>query len=87
MMNKNIIKMYAYAFTSNLYFERSISIIYFLSLGWSLLQIGVIQSILNIVMALSEMPTGALGDRIGKKSLLIVGSILIIIYFFINNSY
>lgn len=69
MKNKNIIKMYLYGFSSNLYFERSISIIYFLYLGWSLLQISIMQALLNIVMAVTELPTGVLSDKFGKKRL------------------
>lgn len=78
---EKIKRFYAYELLSNLYFERAIFIIYLAFCGMSILQIALFQGVINIAMVIAEIPTGVIADKIGKKYSLIMGNILVIIYY------
>jgi len=77
----NLKKLYNYSFFGNFFFERSIWMVYLLSLNFTLFQIGLFQTILNMTMMITEVPTGIIGDKAGKRNSLIMGNICIIIYY------
>ncbi|MGX1373007.1 MFS family permease [Priestia megaterium] len=76
----NLLKLYAIAFFGNNYFDRAIWMIYFGFLGFSVIQIAILQAILNATQFLSEIPTGLISDKYGRKASLFVGRVLIISY-------
>jgi MFS family permease len=57
-------------------------VIFFQGRGLSLTQIGVLDAVGWIFMALSEVPTGALADRYGRKISLVGGALLITVSMF-----
>ena len=80
--SKDIIRLFIYSFFSNLYLERNIFVIFLLYKGLSLAQIMIGQMVINISMTVSEIPTGLISDFIGKKKGLLIGSFLVITYYF-----
>ncbi len=87
--DRQIWKFCFYGFFKNLRFFEPYLYIYFLSLGFSLFQIGLLYSIREIVVYIFEIPTGVFADNYGKKkSLLICFSSYIvsfILFFFTKN--
>lgn len=78
--DKNVMKLYFIGFFGNNFFDRAIWMIYFTHLGFSLLQIAILQAILNATQFLSEIPTGLISDKYGRKVSLIVARMFIICY-------
>lgn len=75
-MNSNIYKYYLYAAISNFLFFLPIVYIFFQDNGLSLTQIFIIEAIFSVGLVLFEVPTGAVADYFGKKTSLVVGSII-----------
>ncbi|HPJ40436.1 MAG TPA: MFS transporter, partial [Spirochaetota bacterium] len=61
-----------YGFLKNLDFSQPFLILFYLSLGLSFLQIGILVSFLNICVNIMEIPSGALADIYGRKSAMLV---------------
>lgn len=80
-VNPNIAKLLTYSMFSNLFFERSIFIIYLGYKGYSIAQIAIWQGLVNLAMTVGEIPTGLIADHIGKKKSLIIGNVMMIIYY------
>ncbi len=78
MRNKKILNFSG--FFGNLFFERGIWILYLLSLDFSMVEIGVIQSALNLTMLILEVPAGYLSDRIGRRKTMLIGHSFLILY-------
>ncbi len=64
---KNIWKYGLYTFFVSLAFSRAIFMLYLKDLGFSTAQMGLLESILFVATFVMEIPTGILGDRIGRK--------------------
>jgi len=77
---RNVVKLYFIGFFGNNFFDRAIWMVYFTHLGFSLLQIAVLQAILNATQFLSEIPTGLISDKYGRKVSLVVARLFIICY-------
>lgn len=73
-------KIYAYAFWTSMFFERSIWSVYLVNNGISLVEIGMLQTVLTIAMFLFEFPSGLLADKFGEKFTLVLGHMFNIIY-------
>lgn len=80
-VNPNIKKLFAYTCFSNLFFERSIFVIFLAYKGFSIAEIALWQSIVNLSMTIGEIPTGIIADKIGKKRALMIGNLLMIAYY------
>ena len=74
---RNLRLYYAYIFTSNLAFTRAIFVIYLAQSGFSNQQIGVLQSTLFLANFVSEIPTGYLADKIGRKASVFLGLLML----------
>ncbi|HQO01186.1 MAG TPA: MFS transporter [Spirochaetota bacterium] len=61
-----------YGFLKNLDFSQPFLILFYLSLGLSFLQIGILVSFLNICVNIMEIPSGAIADIYGRKSSMLV---------------
>ena len=70
--DKQIWKFCFYGFFKNLKFFEPYLYIYFLSLGFSLFQIGILYSIREITVYILEIPTGIFADNYGKKKSLLI---------------
>ncbi|OGD71200.1 hypothetical protein A2703_02440 [Candidatus Collierbacteria bacterium RIFCSPHIGHO2_01_FULL_50_25] len=63
----NISKMAIITFFANLYFYNHVGTLYLQTRGLSLLQVSSIWSIIMAASLLSEVPTGIIADKIGRK--------------------
>ncbi|MGK0555333.1 MFS transporter [Macrococcus capreoli] len=77
MSYKLNIKLY-YIFTVTIYFYiwMPIWVIYFQKKGLSLSQIGILDAVGYLLMVLSEVPTGIIADKYGRKYSLALGALL-----------
>lgn len=80
MLTKNVRNLFGYQALAYLFFDRAIFTIFLAQQGVSLAQIGVLQAVLWGATFVAEVPMGFLGDRIGRKPLVIGGRALIVIY-------
>ena len=73
-MEKNLRKFYWYRLTKFSLFHIAILVLFYQERGLSFSQIMILQSVYYFAKVLSEVPTGALADRVGRKKALILGS-------------
>ncbi|WP_210424180.1 MFS transporter [Halorussus ruber] len=72
-----VLKYYAYKATKAVEFYRPVMYLYFLAQGLSFTQIALLEAAYNVTTVLGEVPTGYVGDRIGRRNSLLVGTGLI----------
>ena len=72
-----ILKYYLFKATEAVEFYRPIMYLYLLSQGLSFTHIVILEALYNITTVLGEVPTGYVGDRIGRRNSLLIGSALI----------
>lgn len=77
--SKNVPLYYLMSFFSSLQFQRGIFILYLLDIGFSNTQIGLLQSSLFFSTFIFEIPTGYIGDKIGRKWSVAWGTLISII--------
>lgn len=80
---KSINNVILFNFFNNMSFERVLWVVYLLNKNISLIEIGIIQSILSVSMFIFEFPTGFIGDRYGRRNSLFIGNFMILIYLII----
>src|SRR6056297_292724 len=73
----SIIKYYLYKSTKAVEFYRPIMYLFFLAQGLDFTQIAILEAIYNLTTLLGEIPTGYVGDRVGRRNSLLVGTVLI----------
>jgi MFS family permease len=73
-MEKNILRFYWYRLTKFALFHIAIMVLFYQKRGLSFSQIMILQSFYYFAKVLSEVPTGALADRFGRKKSLVIGS-------------
>jgi MFS family permease len=81
--NKDIIKFGLYGLLKNLKFFEPFLWLYFLVNGLSLLQIGTLYAIREIIVYVFEIPSGVLADRFGRKNELVICFMFYIISFIV----
>ncbi|MFB6300990.1 MAG: MFS transporter [Halobacteriales archaeon] len=72
----SILLFYAYRLTQSAAFTVPIFILFFRSRGLTFAQIGLIEAIYTVTVLICETPTGYIGDRIGRRRSMLVGTIL-----------
>ena len=70
-------KYYIYKSTKAVEFYRPIMYLYFLSQGLDFTQIAILEALYNLTTVFGEIPTGYVGDRVGRRNSLLVGTALI----------
>lgn len=73
-------KLYVYQGLSYAFFDRAIFTIFLSQQGVSLATIGLLQAVLWVSTFLAEIPMGLVGDRIGRKPLVMTGRAMIVGY-------
>lgn len=73
----SVLKYYLYKTTKAVEFYRPIMYLFFLAQGLTFTQITVLEAIYNLTTVLGEVPTGYVGDRVGRRNSLLVGTGLI----------
>ena len=74
---RDVLAYYAYKATAAVELYRPIMYLYFLATGLSFTQIAILEAIYNVTTVAGEVPTGYVGDRIGRRNSLLVGTVLI----------
>ncbi|QZY01886.1 MFS transporter [Halobaculum roseum] len=85
-----ILKYYLYKSTKAVEFYRPVMYLFFLAQGLSFTQIAVLEAIYNLTTLLGEIPTGYVGDRVGRRNSLLLGTALIAVTLFgigLSNSF
>lgn len=77
MPSAAVARYYAYKATKAVELYRPIMYLYFASAGLSFFQITVLEAAYNVTTVLGEIPTGYLGDRLGRRDGLIAGTAMI----------
>lgn len=72
-----VARYYAYKTTKAVELYRPVMYLYFLSTGLSFFQITLLEAAYNLTTVLGEVPTGYVGDRVGRRNGLILGTVLI----------
>lgn len=73
----SVLKYYLYKSTSAVEFYRPVMYLFFLSQGLTFTQIAILEAIYNLTTVVGEIPTGYVGDRIGRRNSLLIGTVLI----------
>jgi len=74
ILKKNIPLFYIYHFLSQIRVDNVLWLLYMQYRGLSLLEIGICETILHISGLTFEIPTGAIGDLIGRKRSMVIGA-------------
>lgn len=81
--DRQYIKFCAYGFLKNLRFYDAFLLLYFLEIGVSFGQIGILYAAREIIINLAEIPSGIIADTYGRKNALIAAFGLYILSFFV----
>ncbi len=73
----SVLKYYLYKGTKAVEFYRPIMYLFFLAQGLSFTQIVILEAIYNLTTVLGEIPTGFVGDHVGRRNSLLIGTALI----------
>ncbi len=73
-MEKNVARFYWYRLTKFSLFHIAILVLFYQQRGLSFSQIMLLQSLYYLAKVISEVPTGAWADRVGRKKSLVIGS-------------
>ncbi|WP_224450501.1 MFS transporter [Haloprofundus salilacus] len=76
-LSGSILKYYLYKATKAVEFYRPIMYIFFLAQGLSFTQIAILEALYNLTTLFGEIPTGYIGDRVGRRNSLLIGTSLI----------
>jgi len=73
----SVLKYYLYKSTSAVEFYRPIMYLFFLAQGLTFTQIAVLEALYNLTTVVGEIPSGYVGDRVGRRNSLLIGTGLI----------
>lgn len=73
----SVLKYYLYKSTKAVEFYRPIMYLFFLAQGLNFTQIAILEAIYNVTTLVGEIPTGYIGDRVGRRNSLLVGTVII----------
>ncbi|WP_323676483.1 MFS transporter [Halorubellus sp. PRR65] len=73
----SVLKYYAYKATKAVEFYRPIMYLFLLTQDLSFTQIAVLEATYNVTTVVGEIPTGYVGDRVGRRNSLLVGTAVI----------
>ncbi|ESP89711.1 major facilitator superfamily MFS_1 [Candidatus Halobonum tyrrellensis G22] len=73
----SVLKYYLYKSTKAVEFYRPIMYLFFLAQGLDFTQIAIVEALYNLTTLFGEIPTGYIGDRVGRWTSLLIGTVLI----------
>lgn len=79
-MNDSKKSFYLYMIISSCFFSRGIFMLFLAHKGLDIAQIGFYQMLVQISMFVFEIPTGYIGDKLGKIKSLQIGTVLLLIH-------
>lgn len=71
-----VAKYYLYRVTQSAAFTVPIFVLFFRSRGLSFAAIGLVEAIFTVVVLVGEVPTGYVGDRVGRRASMLAGTVL-----------
>ena len=74
---RSVLQYYLYKSTKAVEFYRPIMYLFFLAQGLDFTQIAALEAIYNLTTLVGEIPTGYVGDRLGRRNSLLIGTTLI----------
>jgi MFS family permease len=77
--SRTVLKYYLYRATGGPGFTYPIYTLFLLLNGLSFTAIGIIATVQSIIVVGGEIPTGYVGDRIGRRNSLFVASVLVLV--------
>lgn len=69
-----VLRYYAYRVTTSMGLWVPVSVVYLLDSGFDLAFVATVQAVFSLSLLVAEVPTGYLGDRLGRRWTLAVGS-------------
>ena len=75
--SSSVRKYYAYKATKAVEFYRPIMYLFLLAQDLSFTQIAILEATYNVTTVVGEVPTGYVGDRVGRRNSLLVGTMVI----------
>ncbi|WP_049979485.1 MFS transporter [Halolamina rubra] len=78
----SVLKYYLYKATKAVEFYRPIMYLFFLAQGLDFTQIAILEAIYNLTTLFGEIPTGYVGDRVGRRTSLLIGTAMISVTLF-----
>ena len=74
MSRSAVLRYYVYEATRNAHLSGPIWVVFLLSRGVSYTGIGLLDAVFSVTVVLAEAPTGYLGDRLGRRRSLLIGT-------------
>ena len=76
----DIARFFCYALLMSCLFSRGIFMLYLTHKGLTVAQVGLYQMLVQLSMFLLEVPTGSIGDKLGKIRSLQIGTLLLLLH-------
>ena len=76
----DIARFFCYALLTSCLFSRGIFMLYLTHRGLTVAQVGLYQMLVQLSMFLLEVPTGSIGDKLGKIRSLQIGTLLLLLH-------
>lgn len=76
----DIARFFCYALLTSCLFSRGVFMLYLTHKGLTVAQVGLYQMLVQFSMFLLEIPTGSVGDRVGKVRSLQIGTLLLLLH-------
>ncbi|MFC6953285.1 MFS transporter [Halorubellus litoreus] len=74
---RSVLKYYVYKATKAVEFYRPIMYLFLLAQDLSFTQIAILEATYNVTTVVGEIPTGYVGDRVGRRNSLLIGTVVI----------
>lgn len=76
----DIARFFCYALLTSCLFSRGVFMLYLTHKGLTVAQVGLYQMLVQLSMFLLEVPTGSVGDKVGKVRSLQIGTLLLLLH-------
>jgi MFS family permease len=76
-LRRDLLLYYWYEATSATTLYRPVMFLYFRALGFSWTQVAILEAVGSLVTVATEVPTGYVGDRVGRRTSPFAGTALI----------
>ena len=76
----DIARFFCYALLTSCLFSRGVFMLYLTHKGLTVAQVGLYQMLVQLSMFLLEVPTGSVGDKVGKVHSLQIGTLLLLLH-------
>lgn len=78
-LRRDVRLYYCYKATSAMTLYRPVMFLYFRAVGLSWTQVAILEAVGAVVTVVTDVPTGYVGDRIGRRNSMLVGTLLVVV--------